>query len=307
MKLGIKTGPQTSSITDLEVTHAPFTEVWFDPNQLPKYRELFNYIDSHQIETGLHFWGALADGTWTNLAYPDQALIKETLVLMKKTIDIAALHGYVYVNIHPGCRSKVAIDFQREKFSLLTKPVDLKQSEQTLLNNILELDQYAQKQNVILTVESVPARVTIGWHGQDPRQHPYDVYELPISILYTLSNSGIHIANDFGHTAANMITDNKSSIWEFLRKATQKLSKYTKLVHLGFVIPPFNGTDFHDELDNPIFETENAVPNKNQMLELLSYFKNRDDVWSLVEPKNDHPKNYFLAKNIFETAGVLTE
>jgi hypothetical protein len=45
---------------------------------------------------------------------------------------------------------------------------------------------------------------------------------------------------------------------------TKKIFHQTKVLHLGYVIPPYNGTDFHDHLDNLLFETDQAVPNDVQ-------------------------------------------
>jgi hypothetical protein len=70
---------------------------------------------------------------------------------------------------------------------------------------------------------------------------------------------------------------------------------------LGYVIPPYNGVDFHDSLDNPLLDTDDAIPNKKEMVKLLKIFENREDVWILVEPKEDHVKNYLLAGKILAT------
>lgn len=72
----------------------------------------------------------------------------------------------------------------------------------------------------------------------------------------------------------------------------------TRLIHLGFLMPPYNGTDNHDTLENPALDTDQALPNKQQMLQLLKCFKNRDDVWILTEPNGRHAQNYFLAQKI---------
>jgi hypothetical protein len=72
------------------------------------------------------------------------------------------------------------------------------------------------------------------------------------------------------------------------------------------MIPPYNGTDNHDTFENPIFKTNNAIPNHRQMIELLKLFINRDDVWILAEPKDDHVKNYFIVKKLLEQAGIPT-
>ncbi len=85
---------------------------------------------------------------------------------------------------------------------------------------------------------------------------------------------------------------------------TQLLAPMTRLIHIGFVMPPYNGTDNHDQLDNPILNTSAAVPNKNQLIELLKLFPNRSDIWILAEPSQHHAKNYFIVKELLKTAGI---
>lgn len=53
----------------------------------------------------------------------------------------------------------------------------------------------------------------------------------------------------------------------------------------------------YDMLDNPLLDTDAAIPNTSQMKELLSLFQNAN-VYALVEPIADHPKNYKLAKKL---------
>jgi hypothetical protein len=78
-------------------------------------------------------------------------------------------------------------------------------------------------------------------------------------------------------------------------------------LHLGYIIPPYNGTDYHDHLDNPVFESPNAIPNKNQMIELLKIFRHQKNIWALVEPNGLHPKNYFLAQKLLVDAGIYQD
>lgn len=165
IKLGIKVGPQSRSLTDLHATNPAMAEVWFHINKKNDYSNLFSYLKRHRIETGLHFWGVTTNGIYA--------------------------------------------------------------------------------------------------------------------------------------TIATIISDNANDIWQHLLKTTKQLLPQTKLLHLGFIIPPYNGTDLHDMLDAPIFETDKAIPNKQQMIELLKLFMiNNQDVWALVEPKENHVKNYFLAKKL---------
>jgi len=128
-----------------------------------------------------------------------------------------------------------------------------------------------------------------------------------ITATHPAMAGGFAIANDFCHTACTMISDNRDAIWRYLYTMTQTLALATRLIHLGFVVPPYNGVDNHDSLDNPILNTDAAIPNKTEMIELLQLYRNRDYMWILVEPKTDHVNNYFLARGILKNAGVLTK
>jgi hypothetical protein len=164
-----------------------------------------------------------------------------------------------------------------------------------------QLTLYAKQKNVLLTVETTPIRLPIGSvHDTGNRRQVQDVAEysycdLPLSML------NFALANDFGHTAANYISEDPKPVWDFLFQKTIAYAPKTRLLHLGYIVPPYNGSDFHDQLDNPLFDSVQAIPNKNQIMELMKLFKNRDDVYALAEPNGQHPKNYFLAKKLLES------
>lgn len=306
MKFGIKVSLDRDTAAELKVTRASMAEVWYNATKPADYSNLFALLRRQKIDVGLHFWATLPDGTWTNLAYPDHTLITQSMDLIKKTINVAARNRFQYVNIHPGCQTKVHLDFTKEEFTVMAPPVDLSESETLFYSNTSMLHEYALSKGIVLTIESVPARVTDGWYDPGPRIKPKNIYELPIDVLIKAAQQGLFIANDFCHTAADIISDSHEEVWRFLLQTTILLLPSTKLVHLGYIVPPFNGTDNHDVFDNPVLDTDDAIPNKQQMIDLLKLFQNRDDVWILVEPKKDHVKNYFLAREILESAGVLT-
>ncbi|MEK7141515.1 MAG: hypothetical protein AAB800_03150 [Patescibacteria group bacterium] len=304
MTLGIKVGLQKQSFLDLSQTQAPFAEVWFNVSQSDDYGDLFDELKRRKCQVGLHFWGALPDGTWTNIAYPDTNLISESLAMIKKTIDIAAQHNFQYVNIHPGCAARVGIDFEKTRMDLRSAPIPFEQSIPLFIENALELHNYARARGVIFTVETLPSRVVKGWYDHEARVNPtmiMNVYELPIEALEAASAVGLWIANDFGHTAA-IPSNNLIDLWKHLKAKTITLAPQTRLIHLGFVTPPFNGTDIHNMLDPKLLDSDDAMPNKKQMIELLKIFKNRDDVWILTEPNGGHTENYFLAQKILVEA-----
>jgi hypothetical protein len=303
MKLGIKVGPQQKSIDDLNATHPEMCEVWFDINRQNEYSELFAKLKTMNIDVGLHFWGVLPDNAWANITYPDPELNKVSYHLIEQTIEIASSHGFSYVNIHPGQRARVNLDLSTYIFTLMTPPSDEKDAIENFLTHARKLSERAKSLGVLLTVETVPARVKNNyWTNTSDRNTVLNVYELGLNAIHETARAGIAIANDFGHTAASFIDANRTRIWEQVRQTTTDLAPYTRLLHLGFVIPPYNGTDFHSHLDYPSFETSDAIPNTSEFISLLRLFIDRPDVWALVEPENDHIKNYHLAKKFIETA-----
>ncbi|OGG01859.1 hypothetical protein A2Z33_01245 [Candidatus Gottesmanbacteria bacterium RBG_16_52_11] len=298
MKLGIKVGPSQDSEADITAANPDFCEVWFDISRQADYRGLFSFLEKSGTEAGLHYWGALPDGTWTTLAHPDEGVRRQTVQLIRKTIDIAAEWKFTYVNIHPGARADVKIDFSTESFRVAGPPVELKQSIGAFLTLYAGLHDYATSRGVVLTVETVPARVYNGWYNGSNRLKPFEAFELPLEAVLAAASAGYWVANDFAHTAASLTAGSAADVWKALKIATNRMSPKTRLVHVGFLIPPFNGTDYHDRLDNPGFTGGGAVPDRNQTKLLLKQFVRRSDVWVLAEPASDHVGNFRLLKTL---------
>lgn len=302
MKLGIKVNADAESIDRLHGANPDLAEVWFDATKPEKYSGLFTKLKRRKCDVGLHFWGTVNGSILPNLSYPDSTVITESMTLMKRTIDIAAENSFQYVNIHPGSSALLSVDFKKERYDIVKPPADLDDAIQRFLTNASELHAYAKSKGVVFTVETVPLRITDGWYTPDARNTPKHVYELPIAAIVQAASAGIPIANDFCHTAASIITEDASSVWRFVHGMTTLLAPMTRLIHIGFIMPPFNGTDNHDQLDNPILETSAAVPNTKQLIELLKIFSDRPDVWILAEPSNEHVKNYGIVKRLLEIA-----
>jgi len=302
MKLGIKSGLLGDSLHDITVTRPEFTEIWFNITNSDAYEPLFEGLKKASVPAALHFWGITKDGYYPTCSYPDQELINESLSLMKRTIDIAANHHCLYVNIHPGVTTKTHLDFSKKIFKVVQKTKNSAIGEQLFFEHIQVLDAYAKSRGVLLTVETVPTRVVTPWHG--PRNTPTTkMYEIPLETLQKAATLyGIAIANDFGHTAGNIIATSREHVWDFLRTHTKRMAPMTRLLHISFLEAPFNGTDFHDDLDNIHFLTGQTVPTYMQMQNLLQLFLNRNDVYALVEPPTDHQKNFRLLKNLVQKA-----
>ena len=300
MKLGIKVGLLGTPFADLEKTRPDFCEVWFHSGKIAEYAPLFKKIAKLNIKNGLHFWGQLSDGTQANLAYPDKEILRQSIALVKKTIDAAATHKSTYVNIHPGEARLTKIDFERENVNPYTKEAALTKCEAALTASTTELAQYAKNRDVALYIESVPRRF-IGhpWMGSEGRKKPVEIFQIQlptIEPLLTIPN--VYFANDFGHTAGNVVSSSRETVKEFLYKTTHKLFAETKLLHVSYLIPPYNGTDYHGCLYYDEFKTIDAIPNYIEMQELLKLFRQRNDVGALVEPESDPVGNYFALKKL---------
>lgn len=298
MKLGIKIAPGNAWKQDIESAHPAMVEIWYNAGRPDDYTGIFAYLAGKPIDVGLHFWGALPNGLLTNTSYPDPAVAGPSLALMRATIDVAAAHKCVYVNVHPDLYNLLEINFDTMGIRVASKQADRKGVNQTFLAHMRELNAYATARRVVLTVETVPMRDTPSWKPGRDRTQVIDTHPIPMDILLDLAANGVAVANDFGHTASNCMSTDRSAVWHYLRDTTKALAPATRLIHLGGIVTPYNGVDFHDSLDNPVLDTDDAVPNKKEMVQLLRLFKNRDDVWILVEPKEDHVKNYYLAQKI---------
>lgn len=303
MKYGIKVGPRSQSIADIESARPDFVEVWYDGTQPSIYDELFSYLDTNHIETGLHYWTKPDNTYFPSITIPNSHITNQTVVFIKDCIDVAFQHHFSYVNIHPGPRATATLDYEQELISIISEPAPIADAVHAFLQNAKILNSYALDKSIVLTVETVPLKAKNHWISGRTNQEnlAFPMYEVPYSAIKQAADMGISIANDFSHTTA--MYDGKDSdladpLWQFLSRATDELFTQTRLIHVSYCVKPFTQTDFHDMLDNPILHTDDAVPNLKQMKNLLSRFIDRPDVWVLVEPVENHPKNYGLLKDL---------
>jgi sugar phosphate isomerase/epimerase len=288
MKLGIKIAPGRAWKDNIEASRPRMVEIWYNASRPADYDDMFAYLAGKNIDVGLHFWGQDENGMLATTSSP----------LMRRTIDIAARHTCVYVNIHPDLYARLSADLDTLQIRVASPEEDHNEVNERFMRNVTSLRAYADTKHVVLTVETVPMRDTPSWKPDRDRTNVIDIHQMPMSVLVDLARRGVAIANDFGHTASNVISDDREAVLRYLSDMTKALAPSTRLIHLGFIVPPYNGVDFHDTLDNPVLDTPDAIPNRNQMIELLKLFKNRQDVWILVEPKENHVKNYTLAQKI---------
>ena len=288
MKVGVKVGPNEQQWRGvLEQSQAKYCEVWFRLDQKERFEPLFEYLRQNQIEFGLHFWAILSGGYEPNLAFAPEGIAQESQELMQETLELASKVGAVYVNIHPGSLKLKRLDLDKREMALLPgKGVTEAEAMASLIKRVTELHQEADKLGVRFLTETVPKNDMQHWRDMSGRLNPQRTENISPEIIVELAEAGLWVTNDFGHTAAAWETEDKNWLWEKVWQVSQKLAEQTKLVHLNTIMPPFNGTDAHSGILEKDFEA-GAFPNKQQVIELLRLFKNRDDVWVIPEPEEE--------------------
>ncbi len=276
-------------------TQAAYCEVWYNVLEPRRYREVFSYIQAKSIHTGLHFWGTIA-GKWEpNIAHPKY--LEKTLNLIKLSIDEAAKHQFSYVNIHCGNRKLIKIDLQTQLFlpDDESDELPLEQAETFQQQSLLELTSYATNKGILLLVETIPANTATQGvtNNTTARLQVTSQYSLPVaSIIRRAEQDSIFITNDFCHTFADEFDKPLETLWQALWSKTTALEPFTKLLHINTVIPPHNGTDSHHGITTADFKLPGIFPTRDQYIELLKFFKTRDDVWAINEPSDNHVENY---------------
>lgn len=300
MKLGIKTGLRNDWKKDIETTRPDFCEIWFDASKPAAYTDLFSYLHQQSVPFGLHYWGATKDGILSNIAYPDANIIKESLQLLTDTIELAASHECIYVNFHPCGRLLTRVDFEKETFGILTKEADMTTCITNFFESVSSLARIASANGVTLTVESAPSYSSAGeWMGASGRVKTLDIGEFRTELIVDIYDiPGIYFANDLGHTAANVVSHAREKPLQYLKNIARRLKKKTRLLHVSYLIPPYNGTDYHGSLTYDEFNSPAAMPNHAETIELLKLYKDLPEICALVEPETNHIANFFALKSL---------
>ena len=300
MQLGIKVGLKSDWKSDLEATRPQFCEFWFHSGKIHEYNPLFAYCKANNIAVGLHYWGTMPDGTSSNLAYPDPEILKNSRQLIKNTIDAAAKHKSIYVNLHTAGSTLAKVNFETEEFLPFGSQIPNHKALIILKESLQIISGYAKNRGVCLTVESTPARALgTPWTGKAGREKPTFIGEFLVSDLEKiLPIDNIYFANDLGHTAGNIISENRNAVKDYLFSVVRRLAPITKLIHVSYVVKPYNGTDYHGCLYYDEVHSLSAVPNYNEIKELLKLFVTRNDVYALVEPEKDHPGNFVALQKL---------
>jgi len=293
MKIGFKTGPNNwGEGKDIVRKHrANMCEMWFRVDRAKDYDYKFRWLKKAGVEVGLHYWGMCKNNFKPNIATNNRAIRSETLEQIKKTIDIGKEINCVYVNIHPGAQVSEKLSFnpiqQTPVWSDKTPP---EESEKLCLSALKELNEYALQRDVLLLVETICR----GEKRAGDRGDFYEPGNLRLGIIEEAAKSGINIANDLAHTATWAKSEGEDAYDEMknvLNNFIKKTKERTKLLHVNTVSKPFNGTDSHDGV-TPEDEKMRVFPFRDQLLDILSMFKDRKDVFAVLEPRTNMEGNY---------------
>lgn len=305
IKLGIKVGANEEDIGRLEKTNPSCMEVRFILEQAKLFKPVLKYAKKYNIQANFHHWASF-DGILANVAHPGK-FGEDSVQTVKDTIDIASYNKGGYVVYHTGTTRQNKVDHKVGRIIPLEKVASEADAIKIFIERALKLYEYAKNKNIQLLLETTPMFDASVWMSREGRLNPLSIGKLPISVVETLANNKVGIANDFEHTASNYPDHSHNEVFSYLYAKSQKLASQTKLLHLGYLIPPYNGTDYHGDLSDPEFLTDIALPNENEMLKLFRLFKNHDKLWIIPEPKMDHVGSYKKASDLLQSAGIRFE
>jgi len=300
---GIKVGPD-DGIEILKKTGAKYVEVWFRLDWQEKYLSLFKYLRQKKINFGLHFWAIIKEKYAPNLLSADPEIADQTYRLIKQTIDIASASQAYYVNFHPESYNDALLDLDQGKIKVISqKSFDKRQSFASFLEHLKKIKQYALKKKVVSFLETVPKFMPADIQNMSQgRLRPQKAWGLETEKFFQLAQMNYPLCLDFGHTMGQLITDNSKELFNYLYHSAQKLKKAVGLIHVTTNAPPFNGTDSHNGILEKDFQ-QGAVPDRKQLIKLLSLFKDTD-VWLIPEPqKGKMIANHYALKKIVSSLG----
>lgn len=281
-----------------------FVEIYFRVDKIPQYSLMFEFLQQNNIKNGLHFWGVLKSGIEPNLLSRHKWISNQSVMLIQKAIKVATAQKSVYVNVHPGALKERILNLDSQNFEMAKMPeTSFEEGRENLLLNAKRLKQISEKYGVLLTFETLPTNCPKNWLNPHGGENFLVAKQCPIEFFADLVREGYSVANDFGHTAASVdleqeATDQKLSqqqkreiVLKHLFFWTHKMALNTRLIHSNLTLPPFDGVDVHLGLQEEDFKKD-SLPNKKELIELLTVFRDRDDVYVLNEPENEHVENY---------------
>jgi len=318
MIIGFKTGPETwSEGQQIVKKHgATFCEIWFNILRADEYVEPLAWLKNHGVNIGLHYWGMI-DTLKPNYATTNTEVRTRTLKQMKDCIDLGASYEASYVNVHPSARMLETLDVDSGKQGPL---LDTKAQESTykelLLAGSAELQAHAASRGVTLTIETLPGREN---YDRNDRTANYNPGNPTLTDCQEITQAGCYLANDVTHTASAVapscpVDSQRACMTETLLSFTTTTAAATKLIHANTcllytsdaaderssMVEPFDGTDTHDGVRDIDFEND-VFPGAALLKQILSMFRQREDVFVIPEPKADMEQNYFALTNILQS------
>lgn len=304
MIIGFKTGPKTWAEGKKIVVEngARMCEIWIDITKVEEYLQPLQWFADHNVAVGLHYWGIIQDSIKPNFATLDETIRDATIQQMKIAIDLAQSIKAVYVNVHPSGQFLEQLDLvKRHQQPLSDNITPTADYEALLLAGASELRDYAVRQNVLLTFETLPGRDNRDF---SIRGIPYDSGTPTLAQMKRLGEAGCYLANDITHTAGQLAVGCEHSdsqirdcMWTGLLHFTQVIAPYTRLIHVNTVIPPFDGSDSHNGL-LPVDFAAGAFPSLEQLQQLLRIFTDRHDVFVVPEPDQSMTENYLTLRQL---------
>lgn len=297
MQIGIKTGPRSwaASKQTIEELDIKFLELWYRYDWEEKYQDYFDYFNRRGISFGLHYWGVVENNILPSFCHHEELQYRQGIDSVKQTIDVAAKHGASYVNIHPGSRVLTKLDDNFLELELIPgSPTPTELATDRLLTAVREMDAYAKQSNILFLTETIPFRDAASWKTETGRLETIETHHTSMAMIAELANNGFFIANDLGHSAASVYSQDREEMWHRLYEASKNLAPQTKLLHVNTVSEPFNGTDSHDGILQEDWNND-VFPNEAQLIELLKLYSDRQDIWAIPEPKEGLMKQNYLA------------
>jgi sugar phosphate isomerase/epimerase len=303
MIVGFKTGPRNWEVAKKIVTEdrPELCEIWFRVDKADDYTEMLSWLAEGGVRIGLHHWGVALDSFKTNLMTSNSEIRDATIAQIKTTIDIGADIACAYVNIHPGALHIEKIDLTAQSQALVpNSATPQKEAQALLLAAAKDLAAYAREKKVLLTIETLPGAENLhnltheGW---------YDAANASLADIEMLAAADISIANDITHTGSTIARSNPEPgyMWRALMAFTRRTTAQARLLHINTMIPPFNGIDTHNGLLEADWQS-GAWPSQEQIVQFLSLFAQRDDVFVIPEPDNDMQQNYRVLRTLVQLA-----
>jgi hypothetical protein len=298
MKIGLKIGPKNwHSVLD-QIT-PECVEVWFRLDWQQKYGDMFARLNLQSIPFGLHFWGILPDNLEPNLCSINPEIVEKSYQQMRQTLEIASEIGAHYVNIHPGTLKMKKLDLDQSQMTLIDGPVqELQPAISGLINRLKSLHQIAGQLGVLFITETLPKFEQMHWRNPDGRQQTQDPVSIDLQTMIKLSGVNLNICNDICHDLTWFAQLPENEAFNQLLNFSRQIKNSTKLVHVGTIAPPFNGTDSHNGILVSDYEL-GSFPALNDIRSLLQLYLDQSDIWIIPEPQLEHMvANYLVLKKL---------